>query len=416
MTLGAPEASIEKLLSLAKRPNTQHHSQKWNTSSFRSRNLDLGPMLRRSLRKLSSTTTPLVTSLPSKVYTDPNFYEIERKNLLGKKWQLIGHESQLPFDQKIPASYLAETISNYPTILIRSGKTGEIKGYHNVCRHRAGPLEWDGTKGTCSIHGLKCKYHGWTYSVDGELKGVPTFGTTCSEPLNKTEYNLWPMRVAVWRGLIFLQQLPDLSKNISMSGSDATEAFIRENQGFCDRLASVPLEEFRVHSTSTHEIKCNWKVYVENYLEGYHIPMIHPLLNSQVDMNDYAVHVGEGYVEHTTTTSQSNYEVSASTTSVTSVSLITGSRSRVFGFGSVHLSQSIAMALVSVSRGLSQLVQTRPKFDTSFFEEKLPLLPHLPLRERKKRNRRSRISMKQWKYLVLSLKRTKRSVSLCMLP
>jgi choline monooxygenase len=269
-------------------------------------------MLNRSLRKLSTRIAPLATSLPASAYTDPILYETERKNLLGKKWQLIAHESQLPKNDDVPASYIAETISNYPTILIRSGKTGEIKGYHNVCRHRAGPLEWDGTKGLCSIHGLKCKYHGWTYSVDGELKGVPAFGSACSEPLNKSDYNLWPMRVAVWRGLIFLQQLPDPSSTIPMSGPGATEAFVNENKAFCDRFTSVPLEEFRVHSTSTHEIKCNWKVYVENYLEGYHIPMIHPLLNSQVNMNDYAVRVEDGYVEHTTTTTQSNYEVSPS--------------------------------------------------------------------------------------------------------
>lgn len=261
------------------------------------------------IRYYASVLKPLITSLPDKAYTDPAYYEIERKTMLGKNWQLIAHESQLPKDETIPASYIAETICNYPTILVRSGKTGEIKGYHNVCRHRAGPLEWNGTQGSCSIHGLKCKYHGWTYSLDGELKGVPAFGTSCSETLNKSEYNLWPMRVAVWRGLVFIQQHPSEDGNIPMSGPNATEAFMKDNRAFCDRLAAVPLEEFRFLKTSTHNIKCNWKVYVENYLEGYHIPTIHPVLNSQVDMNDYTVHIGDKYVEHTTTTSESGYEV-----------------------------------------------------------------------------------------------------------
>jgi choline monooxygenase len=278
--------------------------------------------LSSSIRILSKTSsqgqsqTPLVTSLPGKAYTDPIYYEMERKNLLGNNWQLIAHESQLPTDEMIPASYLAETVCSYPTILVRSGKTGEIKGYHNICRHRAGPLEWDGTKGSCSIHGLKCKYHGWTYSVDGELKGVPAFNKSCSEPLNKADYNLWPMRVAVWRGLVFVQQLPPNTamsssheKDIPMSGEAANAAFVNDNQAFCERLTTVPLEEFQVHRTSTHYLKCNWKVYVENYLEGYHIPTIHPLLNSQVDMNDYTVHVQDKFIEHTTTTRASNYEV-----------------------------------------------------------------------------------------------------------
>jgi choline monooxygenase len=274
------------------------------------------------LRNLFTTSQdplhkPLVTSLPAKAYTDPIFYEKERRGLLGNNWQLIAHESQLPFDKTIPASYLAETICNYPTILVRSGKTGEIKGYHNICRHRAGPLEWDGTKGSCSIHGLKCKYHGWTYSLDGELRGVPAFqqsSSTCSsEPLKKGDYNLWPMRVAVWRGLVFIQQLPpktvtsSTDQDLAMSGELANAAFVKDNQAFCDRMTSVPLESFQVHRTSTHYLKC--KVYVENYLEGYHIPTIHPLLNSQVDMNDYTVHVQEKFIEHTTTTRASNYEV-----------------------------------------------------------------------------------------------------------
>lgn len=285
---------------------------------FLARNL-IGKSSSRPLRLFSTTSqTPLVTSLAGNAYTDPLYYEIERKNLLGNNWQLIAHESQLPQDEAIPASYLAETICNYPTILVRSGKTGEIKGYHNICRHRAGPLEWDGTKGSCSIHGLKCKYHGWTYSVDGELKGVPAFNKSCSEPLNKADYNLWPMRVAVWRGLVFVQQLPPNSSTsshenekgiIPMSGEAANAAFVNDNQAFCDRMTAVPLEEFQVHRTSTHYLKCNWKVYVENYLEGYHIPTIHPLLNSQVDMNDYTVHVRDKFIEHTTTTRESNYEV-----------------------------------------------------------------------------------------------------------
>lgn len=257
----------------------------------------------------TSSKLPLVTSLPGEVYTKSKYYEHERKNLLGKSWQLIGHQSQLPLDGTIPASYIAETICNWPTIAVRSGKTGDINAFHNVCRHRAGPLEWDNTKGSCGIHGLKCKYHGWTYSIDGELRGVPSFNTSCTQDINKKDYSLWPMRVAVWRGLVFIQQLPDNNSNIPMSGPVANQAFIDDNLALVNRLENVPLEDFQVYSTSTHVIKCNWKVYVENYLEGYHIPTIHPVLNSQVDMNDYTVHVGDNYVEHTTTTSNSNYEV-----------------------------------------------------------------------------------------------------------
>ena len=93
---------------------------------------------------------------------------------------------------------------------------------------------------------------------------------------DKSEFGLWPMRVALWQGLVFVQALPPPSAAaIPLSGPDATALFIQDNQAFCARLDEAAaaaggraLTEFHFHTGATHHLKCNWKVYVENYLEG----------------------------------------------------------------------------------------------------------------------------------------------------
>ena len=120
-------------------------------------------------------------------------------------------------------------------------------------------MEWDGTKGSCKLKGFTCKYHGWTYGLDGKLKGLPHFGD--QSEVDKKNLSLWPIRVARWRGLVFAQMLPDKSTNPgSMFGPEADQAFREENEGFCTRMEEIPLENYKFHSEATHKLACNWKV------------------------------------------------------------------------------------------------------------------------------------------------------------
>jgi len=259
-----------------------------------------------------NTNTSFKQSLPGQVFTDPSFYAAERQHLLGNSWQLIGHESQLHTDNdRAPATYIADYISGWPAIVVKSAKTGKLHAYHNVCRHKGGPLQWHDTSGVCDLNGLKCKYHGWAFSLEGKLLGVPHFSEPKDGKLDRSEFNLWPMRVATWRGLIFVQATPnspdDPHSGVALTGQEADDAFIKANKAFCDRMNGsngnrVPLEDFSLHSTTSHKLNCNWKLYIENYLEGYHIPCMHPSLNKQVDMKQYFVKVRDGYVEHVSPT------------------------------------------------------------------------------------------------------------------
>jgi choline monooxygenase len=110
----------------------------------------------KNLRPLSKavhfSTVSIAKSLPAEVYTEESFFKIDRQCLLGPKWQLLTHESLLlkNADQS-PATYLADSVSGWPCIVVRNSSTGEYNAFHNVCRHRGGPFEWEGSSGQLSV-------------------------------------------------------------------------------------------------------------------------------------------------------------------------------------------------------------------------------------------------------------------------
>ena len=104
-------------------------------------------------------------TLPAAFYRDPSLYEAERRRVFARSWQLIGHEAQL----EETGAWLAVSIAGYPLVVVR-GEEGNIRAFHNVCRHRAGPLAPEG-QGRCEGV-LVCRYHGWRYALDGRLAGA----------------------------------------------------------------------------------------------------------------------------------------------------------------------------------------------------------------------------------------------------
>ena len=163
--------------------------------------------------------------------------------------------------------------------MVVRGNDGVLRGFHNVCRHRAGPLVDDGA-GACA--NLVCQYHGWAYAFDGRLRSARDFGET----LDPDEFALHPIQVAVWRGQVFV--------NLS-----AAAAPLEEDLGdFFAEMSGFPLEGMTLVRSSRHDLACNWKTYADNYLEGYHIPLLHPELNRQFDAKQYRVDLGDRYCRH----------------------------------------------------------------------------------------------------------------------
>jgi len=166
------------------------------------------------------------------------------------------------------------SVAGYPLIVVR-GEDGVLRGFHNVCRHRAGPLADDG-EGKCA-GALVCRYHGWKYALDGRLANARDFGP--AEGFDPREYALYPVRCESWRGFVFVNMDRDAPP---LSGATGV---------LDERLRDWPIETYQFTRRSTHEIRCNWKTYVENYLEGYHVPNVHPALDAAIDAAQYKVEI-----------------------------------------------------------------------------------------------------------------------------
>ncbi|MEZ5667310.1 MAG: aromatic ring-hydroxylating dioxygenase subunit alpha [Alphaproteobacteria bacterium] len=215
-------------------------------------------------------------TLPAWCYRDADLYQRERREIFAKCWQLFAHEDQL----REPGAYVADTVAGFPLFVLR-GRDGALRGFHNVCRHRAAPLV-DAGQGRCDV--LRCRYHGWLYDHDGNLKKTPLFGEDAS--FDPAEFGLFPIRVESWRGFVMV--------NIDRDAAP----FAAAHAGFIAECAELPLEDYRFHSRLTHPVACNWKTYVENYLEAYHVPYVHPALSKEVDVGTYQVLPRDGYMLH----------------------------------------------------------------------------------------------------------------------
>lgn len=214
--------------------------------------------------------TPSPRTAPARWYADPSFWEVERAEVFGKAWQFVTHDSTLPG----PRAWRADVLAGSPVILVR-GEDGVVRGFHNVCRHRAGPLVRE-EAGVCD-GALTCQYHGWRYALDGRLRAARDFGAAAD--FDVREYGLFPIRLQTWRGLIFASLDP--------SAPDLLELLAPLDR----RLGDADWSDLRVAARRTHLLSCNWKTYVENYLEGYHVPAMHPSLAAEVQADKYTVTV-----------------------------------------------------------------------------------------------------------------------------
>jgi len=213
-------------------------------------------------------------TLDARLYVDPEVYAAEREAVFARSWLLVAAAAQLPR----PGDAAAVTVAGWPLLLVR-GDDGAVRGFHNVCRHRAGPMLWDGQVEHCRV--LRCKYHGWQYDLTGQLIRTPGYGAEV-EPTS-----LFQVAAAEWRGLVFV--------NLAGEDAPALEPWLGS---FPAAAAAVDFTALTLDATARHVLRCNWKTYVENYLEGYHIPYLHRSLAREVDIGGYQVQCGERHVVH----------------------------------------------------------------------------------------------------------------------
>ena len=214
-------------------------------------------------------------TLASRFYTDPAVLETEKDKIFRRTWQLVGTLSQ-PCGEvngtkrtiSDPESFFTADVAGEPIVIVRD-KQGILRAFSNVCRHRAGPI----ALGSGCKNVLRCQYHGWTYTLDGRLIGTPDVDGV--EFFDRSTMGMVPLGCETWEQFIFvnfdLHALP-LSTWLGQIPQQA--------RGFqFDGLQFAERREYLVD--------CNWKVYVDNYLEGYHIPIAHPGLMKEIDYSQY---------------------------------------------------------------------------------------------------------------------------------
>jgi choline monooxygenase len=204
------------------------------------------------------------STLPSRFYVDPAVLDEEQRKIFATTWQLVGRAEQV----REPGQFFTTTIANEPLLIVR-GNDGVLRALSNVCRHRAGPV----ARGEGKRPVLQCGYHGWTYSLDGRLRVTPEFSGV--ENFDRESCELPRFQVDVWNELVFVNLDPR---------AEPLTAFLGE------LLADMPKHDytgFKLALRKDWEVGCNWKVYVDNYLEGYHIPIVHPGLFRELDYPNY---------------------------------------------------------------------------------------------------------------------------------
>jgi phenylpropionate dioxygenase-like ring-hydroxylating dioxygenase large terminal subunit len=195
--------------------------------------------------------------LPADVFTSAERFARERERIFKKVWLNVGRVEQLPH----PGSYFMKDlpICNTSIIVVR-GKDGTVHAFHNICSHRGNKIVWD-NGGTCRM--FTCKFHGWSYGLNGKLTFVPDEERFLALP--KETLGLTPVAVDVWEGFIFI--------NVDPNPQETLQEYVGELGA---ELAGYPFGEFSATWRSwTTEVKSNWKVLKDAFQEAYHAPFLH---------------------------------------------------------------------------------------------------------------------------------------------
>ena len=211
---------------------------------------------------------PQASTLPARYYLDSAILEREKERVFGRTWQLVARVDEL----RRVGDFVPVTVLDQP-IVITHGLDGELRGFYNVCRHRAGQVAL--TRG--NRKSLQCHYHGWTYGLDGALRACREMDET--EQFRKEDFGLLPVRVDRWGPFVFVCLSSDAPPLAEVMGAIPDEM----------AHAGYDVDRMRLVEWRESLIECNWKVYVDNYLEGYHLPIAHPQLFRELDYDAYRV-------------------------------------------------------------------------------------------------------------------------------
>ncbi|MGH9838303.1 MAG: aromatic ring-hydroxylating oxygenase subunit alpha, partial [Blastocatellia bacterium] len=214
-------------------------------------------------------------TIPATWYVDPRIMDLERRTVFARSWQLVGRAEQV----RKPGQYITWELAGEPLLVVR-GDDRVLRGFFNVCRHHAAAVM---TAAEGEARNLRCPYHGWTYSLEGELRGTPDFAGVCG--FDRAANGLAPVEAAVWENWVFMKL---------QRGGPSLESFLGAD--LIGQMCGLGLEHFHWMERRHYAFDCNWKVFVDNYLDGgYHVPYLHKGLDSVLDYSLYTIETGERF-------------------------------------------------------------------------------------------------------------------------
>ncbi|MEM7669745.1 MAG: aromatic ring-hydroxylating dioxygenase subunit alpha, partial [Pseudomonadota bacterium] len=241
-------------------------------------------MPENSLRDLEALSASVDAGwgLPVQTYSDPDWYARERAAIFDRSWYYVGMVQSLPN----PGDVILGHAGLVPVIVAR-GRDGSLHAMVNVCRHRGHPVcQKDGNYRT-----LSCPYHGWTYGIDGRLRGAP--GSEGETDFDRTEFGLITLRLDCWGPMIFVSADPDA---LSLDAHFPDHASIAQDRDFDLNPDTYTLHR-RYHGTA----RANWKLWYDNTLECFHCPHVHGASFNDayaVDPADYECRIADRVVSY----------------------------------------------------------------------------------------------------------------------
>jgi choline monooxygenase len=222
--------------------------------------------------------TPLTqaSTIPAAWYTDPRVLELEYRTVFRRSWQVAGRVDELA----APGDYITCELPGGEPVVVVHGADHVVRAFFNVCRHHAAAVV---TAPQGCAQQFRCPYHGWTYGLDGALKGTPDFAEVCD--FDRSSHGLVPIPCEVAEKWVFVSPEPDGVTLNEFLGTALTADLAA--RGF----ATLHWQE-RQHFA----VDCNWKVFVDNYLDGgYHVPHVHRGLDSVLSSREYTIETGERF-------------------------------------------------------------------------------------------------------------------------
>jgi len=233
-------------------------------------------------------------TIPASWYTDSRVAQLENEKVFAHTWHAVARTDQV----ESPGQYVTALVADEPIVVVR-GSDSQLRAFYNVCRHHA-MIVMNEPCGRAQH--LRCPYHGWTYSLEGQLRGVTDFEEVCH--FDRAQNGLVPARVETWENFVFV--------NLH-SRAPSLHYWLGALVGLAHPLG---FKELKFVERRSYTIQCNWKVYVDNFLDGgYHVPHMHKGLNSILDYANYTIeNVGRCCVQSSPVSIGTDSEASAAAT------------------------------------------------------------------------------------------------------